>query len=126
MFRRAVNLDPTDAEANGQLGSLLSSQGRFEDARRYLQQAIAARRDDDFAINNLGVVYMQMHQFDDAIAAFQYGLKFAPDNETLYLNLARAYVDTGDRPRARDVLQRLLARKDSTVAQRFLQEIGGR
>jgi tetratricopeptide (TPR) repeat protein len=125
MFRRALELDATDAEAAEQLGSLLANQGHLEEARKYLQQAIAAKRDDDFAINNLGVVYMQMRQFDDAIAAFQYGLQMAPANDILYLNLARAYVNAGDRSRAREALLRLLARKESEPARKFLEEIGG-
>jgi len=125
MFRRAIKLDPSDAEANAQLGSLLSSQGHFEDARKYLQKAIASRRDDHFAINNLGVVYMQLHQLDDAIAAFQYGLKFAPDNETLHLNLARVYIAKGDRSRAREVLESLLAQKENASARKILQQISG-
>jgi hypothetical protein len=33
-----------------------------------------------------------MNQFNDAIAAFQYGIGVAPDSDNLYLNLARLYV----------------------------------
>ena len=124
LFRRAVDLDATDVEATGQLGSLLASQGRFDEARKYLQQAIATKRDDDFAINNLGVLYMQTRRLDDAIAAFRYGLQVAPTNEILYLNLARAYIDVGNRVGARETLLRLLAQRESTPARKFLQEIG--
>ena len=125
MFRRALALEPTDPEPARQMGSLLSARGRLDDARKYLQQAISINRGDVLSVNNLGVVYMQMQKYDDAIAAFQYGLKTAPDNETLYLNLARAYIRTGDPSRAREVLLRLLERKDNSPARELLHELGG-
>jgi len=125
MFHRALAVQPNDADAARQLGSMLSDRGRLEEARKYLQQAISLNRDDVLAINNLGVVYMQMQQFDDAIAAFRYALETAPDNEVLYLNLARAYIRTGDSSRAREVLLRLLDRKDSSLARELLRELGG-
>jgi FimV-like protein len=68
---------------------------------------------------------MQMDKVDDALAAFRYGIEVTPDNETLYLNLARVYVRSGDRAKARGILQQLLTRKpDSTVARKALGELG--
>ena len=67
---------------------------------------------------------MEMNKVDDALAAFRYGIEVAPDNEMLYLNLARFYARSGDRAKARDILQQLLARKpQSTVAGKALQEL---
>lgn len=125
MFRRALAVDPKDAEACRQLGSMLSDRGRLEDARKYLQQAIFLNREDVLAVNNLGVVYMQMQQFADAIAAFRFGLEIDPDNETLCLNLARAYIRTGDPSHARQILLRFLGQKDSLPARKLLEELGG-
>ena len=54
-------------------------------------------------------------------------IELAPDYDTLYLNLARVYVRSGQREKAREILQQLLARKpESTVARRALQELGER
>ena len=44
-------------------------------------------------------------------AAFQYGMQVAPDDDMLYLNLARVWVTRGDRDRARIVMRQLLERK---------------
>jgi Flp pilus assembly protein TadD len=52
-----------------------------------------------------------MGQTDDAVAAFQYGIQVAPDDDMLYLNLARVWVTRGDRDRARAVMRQLLERK---------------
>ena len=115
----------TDA-ANG-LGLLMAKQDRNDEARSLFESAIAARRDDASAINNLGVLYINMVRVNDAIAAFQYGIKVAPDNEMLYLNLARVWVQKGDRGKARDLMQELLARKpDSQMASKALDQLKDR
>jgi tetratricopeptide (TPR) repeat protein len=82
------------------------------------------RRDYADAINNLGGVYVRLGQTKDAIAAFRYGIEVVPDNELLYLNLAGVYWSFGSSERAREILERLLARKpDSIGARRALQEL---
>jgi Flp pilus assembly protein TadD len=88
----------------------------LDEAREAFQKAITAQRDHVCAINNLGVLYMQMHKVEDAVAAFKYGIEVAPEDEISYLNLARVYAREGDRMKAREVLRQLLARKPSNAA----------
>ena len=65
-------------------------------------------------------------KIDDAIAAFRYGIKMNPDDETLYLNLGRIYVTVGERDQTRAVLAQLLDRKPgSAVATKALTELEG-
>jgi tetratricopeptide (TPR) repeat protein len=123
LFRRALASDPKDADAADQLGLLLARLNRLDEARRSFEEAIAAQPGHVWAINNLGVLYMQMQKPGDAIAAFRYGMEVAPDNEISYLNLARVYARAGDRGKARDILQQLLARKPSDSAAKALREL---
>jgi predicted Zn-dependent protease len=68
-----------------------------------------------------------MGRVNDAIAAFQYGIQVAPDSEMLYLNLARVWVQKGERAKARDLMQDLLARKpDSQMAAKALEQLRDR
>jgi Flp pilus assembly protein TadD len=98
-----------------------------DEARALFEKAIALRRDDASAINNLAVLYINTGKPNDAIAAFQYGIEVAPDDETLYLNLGRLFVSLRERDKAKDVMQRLLARKPGDpVATRALQELESR
>ena len=57
-------------------------EGRNDEARKLFEQAISIRRDDSSAINNLGVLYVNMGQMNDAVAAFQdrrrHALRFPP------------------------------------------------
>ena len=105
----------------------LAKQGQTENARRYFEQAIAGRRDYSDAINNLGVLYTNQGKINDAIEAFTYGIRVAPDEDILYLNLGRTYVKMGRVERARAVMQQLLDRKpDDEMARHALQELNGR
>ncbi|MBM3759668.1 MAG: tetratricopeptide repeat protein [Acidobacteria bacterium] len=119
----ALNQQPTVEAANG-VGLMFARQGRFEEARNWLQKAITIDRSHAGAINNLGVLYGEHRKFDDAIAAFEYGISVAPEDETLYLNLGRIYLQQGRRDRARSVMERLLEKKpESRVARRALEEL---
>ncbi len=69
---------------------------------------------------------MEIGQTGDAIAALRYGIGRAPKQEMLYLNLARIYVQSGERAKARDILDQLLAeRPGSEVARKALRQLGG-
>ena len=70
-----------------------------------------AQPDHPGAINNLAVLYAKLGQPNDAIAAFRYGIRTNPDDDELYLNLARIYVTMGEREKARAVLNELMERK---------------
>jgi tetratricopeptide (TPR) repeat protein len=127
MFGRALEIDPKDAAAANQMGELCVKRQRDGEARRWFQQAIAARRDYAPAIDNLGALYVRAGQLNDAIAALRYGIEVAPDEESLYLNLGSLYVSMDDRDSARQVIERLLARKPASgLALRALRELDRR
>ena len=95
-----------------------------EEARKLFELAISIQRDNASAINNLGVLFLNTGQTGDAIAAFQYGIRVAPDAEMLYLNLGRVWVRMNEREKAREIMRALLARKpDNALAQRALKEL---
>ncbi len=127
MFQHALEIDPKDAAAANQMGELCVKRQRDSEARRWFQQAIAARRDYAPAIGNLASLYVRAGQLNDAIAALRYGIEVAPDEESLYLNLASLYVSMDNRDAARQVIERLLARKPaSLLALRALRELDRR
>ena len=126
-YERALAIDPHAGEAANALGLLVAKQGDAGRARQYFEQAIASRRDYAEAINNLAVLYSQQGKMNDAIAAWTYGIKVAPDEDILYLNLGRAYVGLGSNDKARVTMQQLLERNpENATAQRALQELSGR
>ena len=112
MFQRALELDPKCADAMNQLGLLAAGANDLHLARGSgSSRRLKRSRDHPGAINNLGVLYAKMGQPNDSIAAFRYGIKMNPDDDELYLNLARIYVTMGQREKARAVLNELLEQK---------------
>ena len=117
LFRRALEVNPKDSVAANLLGELLAS-------REWFERAIEARPDYLPAINNLASLYARTGQPNDAIAALQYGISVAPDEESLYLNLASLYVRLDDREAARRTIERLLTRKPTSLpARQALREL---
>jgi Tfp pilus assembly protein PilF len=126
-FRKALELDQTNAEALNGLGLALAKQGHVPEGQERFKRAIAIKRDYSDAINNLGVSYAQQGKLDDAISAFDYGIRVAPNEDILYLNLGRLYVQSGKMDRARQVMQELLDRQpDNPTARRALADLSGR
>ncbi|MEO8125585.1 MAG: tetratricopeptide repeat protein, partial [Bryobacteraceae bacterium] len=71
-----------------------------------------------------GVLYLQLNQRNDAIAAFQYGLEAAPESDILYVNLAKIFAQGGDREKAKQVMHRLLERDpENGTARKMLREL---
>ncbi len=122
-FERYFTLNP-DADFADQTGLQFARVKRSADAKRWFERAIERKRDHTSAINNLGVLYGEMGQYDDAAAAFEYGLSVAPDDDTLYLNLARVQVRAGQRDRAVATVEKWMSRKPgSAAAMRALEQL---
>jgi len=102
-FQTALDLDPTLAEAHYAMGTLLHlSFGRREQAIEHFEKALALRPNYSEAKANLANVYLDMGQYDRAIALYREAL-----NDMLYPtpyiaqgNLGWALYKKGDRKAA--------------------------
>ena len=75
----------------------------------------------------LGGVGTSLCECSAVVPAFEYGIRVAPSEDILYLNLGRTYIQLGKPDRARQVMQELLDHKpDSATAKRALQDLNGR
>ena len=126
-YRKAIALDAQSAEAANGLGLASAKQGNFAAAQQSFERAISIRRNYAEAVNNLAVLFAQQGKMNDAIAAWQYGIQVAPDEDILYLNLGRTYISMGQKERARTTMQQLLDRDGGNeVARRALKELSTR
>jgi tetratricopeptide (TPR) repeat protein len=118
---------PRSAVAADHLGFSFAEKGLYPEARDLFQRAMRVQRNYAPALNNLGVLYLRMGQPADAIAAFRFGIREVPEDDMLYLNLGRVYIQTGERDKARAVILEWLERKPgSEKAQRALREVDTR
>lgn len=64
---QAIRLDPNNHDAHFLLGNLYLVRGNHEEAEQHLRRVLAIRGRDPEARNSLGVLYIHMHRYDDAI-----------------------------------------------------------
>lgn len=80
---------PNDALPHLELARALQHRNRLEDAERALRRALAGKADPEvraMTYNALGNLYRRLGRFDDAVRAFEAGIRIGP-HPTLYHNL---------------------------------------
>ncbi|EDW03302.1 GH11163 [Drosophila grimshawi] len=85
LFRSAVAINPP--KALGNLGSVLSSQGRYAEAKVALQLAITYRPNMADAHFNLGIVHQLQQNYSEALACYRRAIELRPQLALAYLNL---------------------------------------
>ncbi len=102
IWRRVLELNPSNATAYNNLGVTLADQGKFEEAIAAYRQAIELDPDSTIAYNNLVIAYnnlatslFEQGKFEEAIAAYRQAIELDPDSTTAYNNLAIAYNNLG-------------------------------
>lgn len=97
-FKRALRLDPSLSKARNNYSSLLFKQERYEEAARMLEYAVKDIGYDNRAkaMENLGVCYIQLKEYDKAIDIFQRALRMNPRMPRSHLELAEIYQKQGE------------------------------
>src|SRR5580658_1243138 len=88
-----VPVPPADMKADDLVDSARAAaeNGNFPVAIVLLKRATEVDPKNKFAWNNLGLIYLQMRESDQAIAAFQKQIEVNPYDEYAYNNLGRVY-----------------------------------
>ena len=88
----AVNAPGTTIHlTNIQAARLLMAGNRLDDARRLLEQELAARPDDSEVLFLLATIAVAEKDYDAAISLYRRILVREPDSERVRLDLARAF-----------------------------------
>jgi Ca-activated chloride channel family protein len=93
LFRKASAIDTTYAEAPYNLGTTLYRENHIEEAFGHLKEAANRSSQPDLshkAFHNIGNVYMQKEEYDNAIEAYKQALRNNPTDEETRYNLALA------------------------------------
>lgn len=102
--RAALVRSPDDPELNAVMGEILSAQGQFSDAERYLKRALKAKPDLLPHVHALlGRVYAETNRAQQAISELKLGLADDKDGHVHY-QLAHLYQKVGDRVSAQKAL----------------------
>ena len=99
-FKRAIAINPTDADAHQMYGYYISSRGRSDEALREMQQAQALDPLSLPKITSLGEILYVARRYDEAIAAYRKALEMDPNSGFTHWAIGRAYLEKGMYPEA--------------------------
>jgi tetratricopeptide (TPR) repeat protein len=111
-FRKELELNVNDFQANIQMGSLRSRTQRFAEATAYIERAVTIRPEDSAARRLLANLRLQTGRAEEAAALFEALVKETPDAVDLHVQLATAYnrlKRTADAQREREIVDKLNA-----------------
>jgi tetratricopeptide (TPR) repeat protein len=92
-YRKAIELEPDNAEAHSNLGLMLIEEKKFPEAAQVLQKALALNPSLPSAHYNYGLVLRQEGKLDDAISHWQRALALQPRQKLALNNLGAAYTE---------------------------------
>ena len=103
----AAEADSSNYLAFYNLGILASDQDKLEDARIYLEKAIALKDDDADILTALGTVHLKAERDTEAEALFQKALERG-ESDVLYNNLGTIFFRRKDYKQAKEFFRRAL------------------
>ncbi len=94
-LKKAIELDPNDAEAHRNLGTAYGEQGKWEESVVAYEQAIEIAPDYGEAYGDVAAAYFYIGKLAEATAAGEKGIELAPDYAMAYNNLGVVYGSQG-------------------------------
>lgn len=91
LYRRALEIDPGNVDAQYLLGALLGQRGHLEEATGLLQGAVAAKPDFSDAHAALGNVYLLQENRQAAAASYLEAIRLDPQTASAHSNLGLIY-----------------------------------
>jgi tetratricopeptide (TPR) repeat protein len=80
-------------EAHNVIGTVLTHQGRTDEALRHFERALEIKPNKYKCLNNLGNLYFRKGQYEEAIAAYKRVLEFKRDYAMAHFNLGKTYLE---------------------------------
>ena len=120
-FRRALEHDPSFAEAHYHYAELLTDLVRWQDAEREYRQTIALDPKFKEAYNGLGALLHRQQRREEAEKAYKQALTLDPRYVYAQLNLGTLYTDSGRFTQARQVFQEALGNTDDPELRKTIQ-----
>jgi len=110
LFEHAIKVTGGNYTMHSNLGSILASQGKLNEAVEHFRRASELRPDIPDIFYNLGLALYSQGKFDEAIRCFQQALKLRADAE-IYYSLGYSFQMQGNFDRAIDNYRRAIRLK---------------
>lgn len=122
LLQQAIRIDPLDHAGIGQIGVLLTSLDRPQEALRYFEQSTRIF-EHPHVLNHHGKALFRLGRYREAIALHRRALELAPDDGYVHVALGRALAATGQRDAARRHLERAVGLEDPIGARMELASL---
>jgi tetratricopeptide (TPR) repeat protein len=123
-FRRVLSVDPENSFAMNGLAFLAAEGGgNLDEALKFAKTATQKQPDNPHFHDTLGYVYLKRHQTADAEQIFRNLVDKDPANPTYRFHLASAYFEKGDKPAAKEELQRALQQKPERSQEQKIRQM---
>ncbi|MFO8056422.1 MAG: tetratricopeptide repeat protein [bacterium] len=109
LWKDTVRKAPALARPWANLGSVMLSYGRSEEAKKYFQRALEMDPCNPSALNNLGNIAMERGKRDRAERLYRRALRCDPENTAALLNLSRLLESSGREQEARTLQEKIEA-----------------
>lgn len=104
--RKALELNPQNADALHHLGLALFGRGQYDGAIQSLSEAVKLKPKEAEMYIQLGVVLLAKGRLDEAVSRLQKSVEIAPNSGEAHFNLGVAMFRKGDKPKAIEHWQR--------------------
>ena len=94
-FRKALDLDPDEAQSHNNLGLALVETGKVEEGMEHYRKALELSPGYPEAHNNLGSALVRSRHFPEAVEQFEKALQSSPDHPGAHVNLGAALAQMG-------------------------------
>ena len=88
---KAVEINPEDVTAHGNLGNMYFNEERYEDAIETYEKAIQINPEEIATYCNLGDAYSEKERYEEAIETYEKAIQINPEQVAAYNNLINAY-----------------------------------
>ncbi|HXL72738.1 MAG TPA: tetratricopeptide repeat protein, partial [bacterium] len=112
MYEMALRFDPAHAEAMNNLAMMYFQAGNYDDALELLQRAVAMGDSADFEYD-LGSVYLEKNDLDNALQSFLKAVGMRPNDASIFNNMAVTYEKLGKKQEAMDSWNKVLQYSDN-------------
>ena len=104
--RKALQLDPANADAVYNMGKIFAAEGRADEALRYIRDSCEKNPGDYVYAAGLARQLAAMDRLDEAAAIFNRAVRLQPDAFEAHMGLGELYLDTGSYDKATAELEK--------------------
>ncbi|MDR2302644.1 MAG: tetratricopeptide repeat protein, partial [Deltaproteobacteria bacterium] len=124
-FKKATLINHQHARAFKQMGLIYHKLGKSDEAEKCLEHAaqihltqnqdteaeeilntvLSLRPNTTNVYNSLGIIYRRQGRFEESVKAYHKAVLVHPEDENIYFNLARAYLELNDPKSASEALK---------------------